>query len=300
VMPRAFWKIAVSRRSTANNKGPRAADAALVVDAFMIHQVTETGAKAPRVSFDPGLFRVSVRKIEEATGLDFGKVLRGGESEGAELAQAVTLIGSDNEVERRTAMQRIATATRGTQLAASDRRLVTAALIDMMDPETFSGLSPTGRVNLFDQLNHIPGETWDQWSDLRSDARIAVSDLERQASKGQTEIRPEVRNRIDQLKGKIGLGRPMPNTVYFQFAGMTREDAVALSARMQALGWKIPGEERTGAAAGQNEVRYGAKADQDAAELLAADLKASGVTRMTGAKSNPKIKPGTLEIWVSR
>ncbi len=89
------------------------------------------------------------------------------------------------------------------------------------------------------------------------------------------------------------------STVYFQFAGMSREEAVAISRKLKALGWAIPGEERTGAAAKQSEVRYGAEADRPVAEQLVADLKALGFSRMS-AKRNASIKPAFLEIWVSQ
>ena len=89
--------------------------------------------------------------------------------------------------------------------------------------------------------------------------------------------------------------------VYFQFAGMTRDAAEALTARMRAIGWAIPkpGEERVEAAAGKNEVRYNpdAVADRAAAELLAADLTAAG--QPAEAKPVSIIYPDRLEIWVS-
>jgi hypothetical protein len=255
---------------------------------------------------------VTVQQIEQATGLDL-EALRGSDrelqfvkaidrSEAARLAQRVTLLDSGDEAERKATVQQLVDVVRDRKLPDADQRVVAAALVDMADEETMLSLSATGRYNLLYVLSEIPRDSWDRkdWLDMRSDARIAVGDLERRAAGNQTQIGPDTRRWLDQLKGRIGLGKPMANTVYFQFAGMTREDAVAISERMQSLGWKIPGEERTGAAAGQNEVRYGAKADQEAAELLTRDLKAAGVIRMGPAALNPKIKPGMLEIWVSR
>jgi DNA/RNA endonuclease G (NUC1) len=105
----------------------------------------------------------------------------------------------------------------------------------------------------------------------------------------------------DAAASSTAVAKPKPNvTVYFQFAGMSREDAVNLSNRLKALGWQIPGEERTGAAAKQNEVRYGAETDRAAAEMLVADLQALGASKTMTAKRNASIKPGIIEIWVSR
>jgi hypothetical protein len=89
-------------------------------------------------------------------------------------------------------------------------------------------------------------------------------------------------------------------TVYFQFAGMTREEAVRISDQLKERGWQIPGEERTSLAAGQNEVRYGAEADKPAAEMLVEDLKALALKGCCVVKRNPEVAAGTVEVWVSR
>jgi hypothetical protein len=96
-------------------------------------------------------------------------------------------------------------------------------------------------------------------------------------------------------------------TVYFQFAGGSREQAQQMSNALQAKGYKIPGEERTGAAAGKQLVRYFDEADKPAAAKLAQD--AGQVMRDLGYSLRQPFKPekvapgqntpdGTLELWV--
>jgi DNA/RNA endonuclease G (NUC1) len=129
--------------------------------------------------------------------------------------------------------------------------------------------------------------------------RVPVSDIERATGLDFGAAVRQARNSEWADLPMVGAGRKPDVTVYFQFAGMSRGDAVGITNRLKALGWKIPGEERTGAAANQNEVRYGAETDRATADLLVADLKALGLSRMT-AKRNPSIKPGFVEIWVSQ
>lgn len=129
--------------------------------------------------------------------------------------------------------------------------------------------------------------------------RVKVSEIERVTG---LDFGPAVREAMpsDAVDSPAPAVEQRPDvTVYFQFAGMSRNNAVGISNRLKALGWKIPGEERTGAAAKQNEVRYGAETDRAAADILVADLKALGLTRMS-AKRNASIKPGFVEIWVSQ
>jgi hypothetical protein len=95
-------------------------------------------------------------------------------------------------------------------------------------------------------------------------------------------------------------------TAYVQFTGGNRADIQAVSAKLRASGWTVPGEERLGAAAGKHEVRYFRDSDRSAAELLATDVAAAladvGLPRVqiTPKKvSVGKLPPeGILELWI--
>ncbi len=96
-------------------------------------------------------------------------------------------------------------------------------------------------------------------------------------------------------------------TVYFQFAGVERDVAKALRAGMAAENFNMPGEERTGIAAGLHEVRYFFPEDQAAAEkftdavnrwLEANRFEAAVNVRDYTGYSRAKPKPGTIELWL--
>jgi energy-coupling factor transporter ATP-binding protein EcfA2 len=104
----------------------------------------------------------------------------------------------------------------------------------------------------------------------------------------------------------VALGLP---TVYFQFANGGREQAQAVSKDLQAKGYKIPGEERSGAAAGKRLVRYFYPQDKAAADKLTADANAvlqklkypasPPVTVEDGTDFAGKKNPaGTVELWL--
>ena len=79
---------------------------------------------------------------------------------------------------------------------------------------------------------------------------------------------------------------------------MVRDDAKDIANKLKSVGWSIPGEERTGAAAGYNKVRYGDDEDRRAAELLAADLRALGRSGIRAKKASG-VKSKIPEIWIS-
>jgi DNA/RNA endonuclease G (NUC1) len=304
-IPRRFWKIAVSARDDFGG--------GLIVDAFVIAQIDGKGDKIGIIHFLPSVFRARVSDIELLTGLDFGQAVRDADqvnqpprkdaaSPGDTLAALARTLDSPDADQRASALQKIVAAIRDTALPEEERRKVVAALVDIGRSESIQALSPIGRRNLLSALAEVPRTSWDQpgWSDLRATARRAVGDVERRAALVQASFDGEMRQALDELKRSLRLGDPPNVTVEFQFAGMTREEAVEISQRLKALGWKITGEERTGAAAGQNEVRYGAEADKADAELLISDLKALGLAKVCCAKRNPNIKPGFVEIWISR
>ncbi len=96
-------------------------------------------------------------------------------------------------------------------------------------------------------------------------------------------------------------------TVYFQFAGGAREQAVALSRCLKAGGYIVPGEERTTSAIDKKEIRYFHETDKPIAEALVQELNAclalgGYVTRVTLADfssyAGKKNRQGVMEVWL--
>jgi energy-coupling factor transporter ATP-binding protein EcfA2 len=97
------------------------------------------------------------------------------------------------------------------------------------------------------------------------------------------------------------------STVYFQFAGGSRDQAQLISKALQDKGYKIPGEERTSAAAGEHVVRYFYNGQKTIAGQLATDtndaLKRLGissppVTIESGGNATKSNPDGKLELWL--
>lgn len=96
--------------------------------------------------------------------------------------------------------------------------------------------------------------------------------------------------------------RAHPQKVYIQFAGLIeRSEIVTLNQALRQAGWNVQGAsgERTGVAAGLNEVRY-AGASRDAAEELAKALTETGLTGTVTTREVPIVTGNVLEIWISR
>jgi archaellum component FlaC len=98
-------------------------------------------------------------------------------------------------------------------------------------------------------------------------------------------------------------------TVFFQFAGGSRDQAVALSDSLQKQGYTIPGEDRERYASGKHEVRFFHDDDKAAAMGLAEDtsraLQVLGYVDMPDvtaesfvAYSGKKPRVGVLELWL--
>ena len=100
-------------------------------------------------------------------------------------------------------------------------------------------------------------------------------------------------------------------TVYFQYTAAPKvtTPALALSQKLKAIGYKVPGEERVDTAQGRREVRYFYAADKDEAEKLAQDTtkaladlglpdKPAVTTRSMLDYSGKKSAPGVLELWL--
>lgn len=112
-----------------------------------------------------------------------------------------------------------------------------------------------------------------------------------------------------EIPPKIAAPTPAPGVdvskyrVYIQFAGLiTREAVASLNASLRGGGWQAQGGsgERLTAAAGLNEVRYGADTDRDAAQQLASAVSATNISSATvSIRFVPSIKPGVLELWIS-
>lgn len=95
--------------------------------------------------------------------------------------------------------------------------------------------------------------------------------------------------------------------VYFQFTGVGREDAQAISARLSERGYEMPGEERLGFAAGLHEVRFFSEKDAERAKGLVDDvnqiLAESGYNadveiRDFSDYKGAKPRPGIVELWL--
>ncbi|MEO9781429.1 MAG: hypothetical protein ABJH07_00160 [Sedimentitalea sp.] len=96
-------------------------------------------------------------------------------------------------------------------------------------------------------------------------------------------------------------------TVYFQFAGVTRELAEAISSRLQTSDYVVPEEERTSIAAGMHEIRFFFSEDRERATKLQEDintvlltmgLKSDVTIRDLTTYQGAKPRRGTLELWL--
>ncbi|MES0005484.1 DNA/RNA non-specific endonuclease [Mesorhizobium sp. M0062] len=299
--PYAYWKLAVSSVPAAVMGEVREPE--FVVDAFFI--------PADAIGeFDPERYRLPVAELEKRTSLNFGTLIEwtdsvknpGPDGTAADaLAGRVKLLDSADGASDALRGELIAVLG-NPDLPAPERRKVVAALVEMAGLRHMTGLTPAGRSNVLETLLSVPPDLWSRpdWLPVLAAARRAVADLDMSEVDGHAIIDDQDREALNTLKDRLHIQRS-PQTVYVQFAGMTREDAQALSAKMRALGWNIPspGEERVAAAAGKNEVRYNPDSDADhrAAELLAADLTAAG--QAVTIKAVPVIGANTLEIWIS-
>ena len=112
------------------------------------------------------------------------------------------------------------------------------------------------------------------------------------------------------LKVRVLTSVSLP-TVYFQYTAAPKvtAPAQALSQKLKAIGYKLPGEERVDTAQGRREVRYFYPPDKDDAERLAQDTtkalrgsrfpdKPPVTTRSMLDYSGKKSAPGVLELWL--
>lgn len=301
-VPYAYWKLAVSSVPSAA-KSETSGQTGFVVDAFFI-PADATG------EFDPERDRLPVAELEKRTSLIFGTLIEwtdsvkhpGPNGTAADaLAGRVKLLDSADGASDALRSELIAVLA-NPDLPVPERQKIVVALVKMAGLQSMTGLTPAGRSNVLETLLSVPPDLWSRpdWLPVFAAARRAVADLDTPSADGQATVGDQDRDALNTLKDRLHI-QQNPQTVYVQFAGMTREAAQALSAKMRALGWGIPtpGEERVAAAAGKNEVRYNPDVDADrrAAELLAADLTAAG--QPVTARAVPIIGANTLEIWIS-
>ena len=310
-IPRQYWKVAVSREPVT-----RISESlnALRVDAFVIKAGRGPASGAKGAPFNPQPYRVSIGDIEGLTGLTFDDRIRDaaarghasaqdGESEAKMLAAQVNLLNAAQSSTRTDVTQQIVNAVGPKGLSLTDQREVIAALLDQLDRTVVQDLTTTGLYNFLFSLSQVPAFTWEQpgWKPLRDRALQTVRDLEQLARSSKIHIAPKTRENLSEWEVNLGGEVGNQETIYFQFAGMTREKALEVSFGLRDLGWKIPGEERTAAAAGRNEIRYGAEDDKPTAEFLATDLKTMWPNEACcKTVRNAKIQKGVIEVWISQ
>lgn len=149
------------------------------------------------------------------------------------------------------------------------------------------------------------------------DSRFSETfDITTSAGRGDTTARPPVEDSatqaviqaiIDDSGSIVTAENAQKPTVYVQFAGVEREVAAALSDALGQQNFTMPGQERTGVAAGLHEVRFFFDEDRAQAQRLVAAanewLKANNyeanVTLRDSTKyGRAKPKPGVLELWI--
>lgn len=305
-VPRAFWKVLVTMRPD----NP----ASLMVQAYLASQFREDGkTKIDRSTrFDAKVYRVRVTEIERLTGLDFGELIRAADAVSAPVTHPAAQASADTsplvlllqqsvgpgQAQRREAVPKLLAAMADKATPEPELRALAEDLVAYASNASLMALSWEARVNILILLGGMPKAYWDRdgWIDLKAVARRAVADagaaLPCDKEKQACETLPKLRTNLDWDLAK---GRK----VYVQFAGMVREDVVALNTKLKMLGWSVQGDgERIASAARKNEVRFaGAADDQRAGELLAADLRSLGrsTVKAVRAQVNPKIP----EVWIS-
>lgn len=324
-VPTHFWKIMLSTR--VDRKTPE-----LVVEAYLLPQIDPQGF--PRdLKEILARYRVRVSDIEALTGLDFGEGIRAadgrssfaqqqvitGDDRFRALAQGLALYGGQYAT---TVKDELVTVLSQPDASNNTKWTIVSTLVALAnnhdpqagnlsadvsvpgsDGEQARDLTAEARSAIVAALAAVPAANWNlpEWQDVRAGARRIVANWAVASGSVEPQLDQAGLDAIERLKPALGFELASGETVYFQFAGFTRDAAVAISTDLKKLGWAIPGEERRlRQAAGQNEVRY-TKGDDEArakAELLAADIRAMDQTQVT-AVPNDLIKPGTLEIWIS-
>ncbi len=306
-VPRAYWKIIVSRVPSYSQRG---AEPAFVVDAFLLSQFQPGTQESVGLeqNFDPERYRVPVAMLEELTGLRFSDIIRDFDrattriaSTGDLLSGRVKVLDAPDATSRKAVAQELVSVLRDGGLPWPEQKKVLTALVDMAQEPTLLNATATGRLNLLFVLSEVPADMWTEPDavDLKAQTRAAVAALERRARSGQTAIGPNTQKHLARLETNVGYGEKSSQTVYLQFSTIPRHEASAMNAALVQLGWQIPGIEEVNASS-VNEIRYNPESvgGKESAQLLAADIRATG--KQVSAVSNGLIKNGVLEVWVSR
>lgn len=285
-LPLSYWKIAVSQ--------PLDSGLDLVVDAFLVSQPAQAGDEADG-EFDPQHYRVTVERIEQETGLDFGTLLRAAPTAAeATAAQAVSDSAiSENFVELAAASvdqlnatdpgQRKSTADgfiavlRNDYLPNENKLGLVRSIVDSLERWAADPAAANGLYNAWVVLDQVPPASWNrpEWLDTRDDVRRFVM----QWLKTSGAANPRTKKSIDASLARLGWNLPPDYQVDLQYTGIDAASAKAASAGLRALGWNVRGEEQVAQADPGNEIRYGDPADEAAARLLAADLRVPGGSR---------------------
>lgn len=285
-MPQRYWKIAVSRQATNQFY---LSGSALRVDAFIVKSGDYGGGAVDRGGnrlFVPDDHRISIKEIEALTGLVFDDRIRQADASSVHssadlpdasqvLADSVRLLNSEQTSARASVVGQIVNAFGPKGLDPAGQKKIVTAILENLGRIKPADLTTAGLYNYTFVLSQVPFEIWDLagWEELKINALNAARKLESLGRRGALHIAPKSRENINVLKGNLGAETTGLETVAFKFATITRAQAVETSFVLQDQGWDIPGEQRTHAASGLNEVAYGDELDQAAAEILAEDLQ---------------------------
>ncbi|MFA5119555.1 hypothetical protein [Zavarzinia sp.] len=200
--------------------------------------------------------------------------------------------------------------------AVAERFIPVAAALDgahVSDFDTWAlvlaaELAATDWFTKLDDAAFTRGISWvltyttDHLSDIRN--LIGKDDYSAVLKLLRLQVDPEVFKNIYGQLIDLKPVAPANYTVFIQFAGFPRADVTVLAFKLLALGWKVErpdlGGERTSAAVGTHEVRYGAPQDRAAARELARILNDDGrVKEVVSIAATKSISTGTLEVWIS-
>jgi len=274
VLPSDFWKVVVGKT----------VEGALEVEAYLIeNRKSNTGG------FEKSNFQVPVAKIEYLTGLRFS---------GTVVSSDRYRLDQDSFLRDEELVRMINT----DPARLSPRELAKIeGVAGTLEASSLAAMPQNEVGQVLKLLALVPPDTWnlESWAFEAANVRRIIAALNEGMTTGNPQLDETARAQLEELKKATGESDLPTQTVYFRFAGMTREKAVEISKELQQLGWKIPGEERTGLAATKNEVRYGSDADKAAAVRLVADLQAAGQVTVKRAVQNKKTPEGFIEIWIS-
>jgi len=235
-----------------------------------------------------------------------------------ETACRVPDLNSANATLRLLAASDVGNALRDTTLPSAGKAGIVTRLLDLVQIESFAGLSPNGRFNTLEQLALIPQALW------LDPAMIA--ELERahhtiQTLSADTEalLDDQTRGFLQDWMDNAGYRPRSGVTVYPHFAGFPREDfAQLMQALSEGWGWRLEGLDQEANAAGLAQIRYGTDAMLPLALLMAAQLSGRVPPNAGDSLENDRIRKiifaeglrvdvakvrmtdGQLEIWIGK